>query len=136
MSRYAEAHLNPTGPGDTRLTALQILKDEGVEDKLGGKVIVIIGTSSRIGVETACVLSLTGARLLLTARDLKNAKTALDKILEPGRVELVEMDNTSLCSVRDAAKAILQKSNNQVNILINMPVSWLYPSWSTQKVAL
>lgn len=119
MSRYAEAHLNPTGPGDARPTALQILKDEGVEGKLGGKVIVITGTSSGIGIETARVLSLTGARLLLTARDLNKAKTALDGILEPGRVELVEMDNTSLSSVRDAAKDILQKSNNQVNILIN-----------------
>ncbi|CZR68863.1 related to reductases [Phialocephala subalpina] len=119
MSRYAEAHLNPTGPGDARPTALQILKDEGVEGKLGGKIIVITGTSSGIGIETARVLSLTGARLLLTARDLNKAKTALDSILEPGRVELVEMDNTSLSSVRDAAKAILQKSNNQVNILIN-----------------
>jgi NAD(P)-dependent dehydrogenase (short-subunit alcohol dehydrogenase family) len=119
MSRYAEAHLNPSGPGDARPTALEILKDEGVEGKLGGKVIVITGTSSGIGIETARVLSLTGARLFLTAQDLNKAKTALDNILEPGRVELVGMDNTSLGSVRGAAKAILQKSNNQVNILIN-----------------
>ncbi|PVH69091.1 short-chain dehydrogenase/reductase-like protein [Cadophora sp. DSE1049] len=118
MSRYAEAHANPAGPGDARPTALQILKDEGVEGKLGGKVIVITGTSSGIGIETARVLSLTGARLILTARDLNKAKTALGDILEPGRVELVEMDNMSLSSVRDAAKAILQKSS-QINILIN-----------------
>ncbi|KAH6698098.1 hypothetical protein BKA61DRAFT_622645 [Leptodontidium sp. MPI-SDFR-AT-0119] len=119
MSRYVEAHLNPCGPGDARPTALQIIKDEGVEGQLVGKVIVITGTSSGIGIETARALSLTGARLLLTARDLDKAKTALDEILEPGRIELVEMDNTSLSSVRAAAKAILQKSNNQVNILIN-----------------
>jgi NAD(P)-dependent dehydrogenase (short-subunit alcohol dehydrogenase family) len=119
MSRYAEAHLNPNGPGDARPTALQIIKDEGVEGKLAGKVIVITGTSSGIGIETARALSLTGARLFLTARDLKKAKTALDGIFEPGRHELIEMDNTSLDSVRAAGKAILQKSNNQVNILIN-----------------
>lgn len=119
MSRYAEAHLNPSGPGDARPTALQIIKDEGVEGKLVGKVIVITGTSSGIGIETARALSLTGARLLLTARDLNKANTALDGILEPGRIELVDMDNTSLSSVRAAAKAILQKSNNQVNILVN-----------------
>ncbi|KFZ18006.1 hypothetical protein V501_01422 [Pseudogymnoascus sp. VKM F-4519 (FW-2642)] len=119
MSRYAEAHVNPSGPGDARPTALQIIKDEGVEGKLAGKVIVITGTSSGIGIETARALSLTGARLLLTARDLNKAKTALDGILEPGRIELVEMDNTSWSSVRAAAKAILQKSNNQVNILVN-----------------
>ncbi|OBT39608.1 hypothetical protein VE00_10747 [Pseudogymnoascus sp. WSF 3629] len=119
MSRYAEAHSNPGGPGDARPTALQIIKDEGVEGKLTGKVIVITGTSSGIGIETARALSLTGARLLLTARDLNKAKTALNGILEPGHIELVEMDNTSLSSVRVAAKAILQKSNNQINILVN-----------------
>jgi NAD(P)-dependent dehydrogenase (short-subunit alcohol dehydrogenase family) len=119
MSRYAEAHANPAGPGDARPTALQIIKDEAVEGKLVGKVIVITGTSSGIGIETARALSLTGARLFLTARDLDKAKSALDGILEPGRVELVEMDNTSLSSVRAAAKAILQKSNGQVNILVN-----------------
>jgi NAD(P)-dependent dehydrogenase (short-subunit alcohol dehydrogenase family) len=119
MSKYAEAHLNPNGPGDARPTALQIIKDEAAEGKLSGKVVVITGTSSGLGIETARALSLTGAKLLLTARDLNKAKTALDEILEPGRVELVEMDNCSLSSVRAAAKDILQKSNGQVNILVN-----------------
>jgi NAD(P)-dependent dehydrogenase (short-subunit alcohol dehydrogenase family) len=119
MSRYAEAHSNPAGPGDVRPTALQIIKDEAVEGKLVGKVIVITGTSSGIGIETARALSLTGARLFLTARSLDKAKSALDGILERDRVELVEMDNTSLSSVRAAAGVILQKSNGQVNILVN-----------------
>lgn len=119
MSRYAEAHSNPAGPGDARPTALQVIKDEAVEGKLAGKVIVITGTSSGIGIETARALSLTGARLLLAARDLDKATSALDGILERERVELVEMDNTSLSSVRAAAKAILQKSNGQVNVLVN-----------------
>ena len=119
MSRYAEAHMSPAGPSDARPTALQIIKDEAVEGKLTGKVIVITGTSSGIGIETARALSLTGAKLLLTARDLNKARKALDGLLEPGRIELVEMDNTSLASVRSAAASILEKSNNQVNILIN-----------------
>ncbi|PQE16138.1 WW domain-containing oxidoreductase protein [Rutstroemia sp. NJR-2017a BVV2] len=119
MSRYAEAHLNPSGPEDARPTALQIIEDERVKGNLIGKVIIITGTSSGIGIETARALSLTGARLLLTARDLSKADAALNGILEPGRVEIVEMDNTSLSSVRAAAKAILEKLNNQVNILIN-----------------
>ncbi|POS76507.1 alcohol dehydrogenase [Diaporthe helianthi] len=121
MSRYAEAHKdsNITGPGDARPTALQVLQDEGAEGKLVGKVIVITGCSSGIGVETARVLSLTGAKLFLTARNLEKAKTALGSVLEPGRVELVEMDNTSLASVRAAAADVLKRSNGQVNILIN-----------------
>ncbi|KAF5874947.1 uncharacterized protein Bfra_003400 [Botrytis fragariae] len=119
MARYAEAHLNPNGPGDARPTAIQIIKDEGVQGKLAGKVVVVTGTSAGIGIEIARAMSLTGAKLLLTARDLKKAKTALDGILAPGQVELVKMDNNSLSSVRAAAEEILQKSNNQVNILIN-----------------
>lgn len=119
MSRYAEAHKNITGPGDARPTALQIIKDEGVEGKLAGKVIVITGTSSGIGIETARALKLTGAKLFLTARNLEKAKTALGSILEPGVAELVEMDNTSLASVRAAAADVLKRSGGQVNILIN-----------------
>jgi NAD(P)-dependent dehydrogenase (short-subunit alcohol dehydrogenase family) len=53
------------------------------------------------------------------ARDLNKAKSVLDGILEPERVELLEMDNTSLSSVRATAKVILQKTNGQVNILVN-----------------
>lgn len=119
MSRYAEAHANPTGPGDARPTALQIIKDEGAEGKLAGKVVVITGTSSGIGIETARALSLTGAKLFLTARNLEKAKAALGSLLESERAELIKMDNTSLSSVRGAADTILQKSNGQVNILIN-----------------
>jgi NAD(P)-dependent dehydrogenase (short-subunit alcohol dehydrogenase family) len=118
MSPYAAAHANPEGPGDSRPTALQIVKDEGMEGKLKGKVIVITGTSSGIGIETVRALSATGATLYLTARNLVKAKTALADILEPGRMELVEMDQESLKSVRTAAKTILAKTD-RVNILIN-----------------
>ncbi|KAH8822103.1 hypothetical protein F5884DRAFT_657109 [Xylogone sp. PMI_703] len=119
MSRYEAAHKNIKGPRDDRPTALQIVKDEGMENKLKGKVIVITGTSSGIGVETARALVTTGATLYLTARDLTKTKEALGDILGSGRAELVQMDLTSLDSVRAAAKSILEKSNNQVNILIN-----------------
>ncbi|KAF4973198.1 hypothetical protein FSARC_450 [Fusarium sarcochroum] len=117
MSRYAAAHETPQGPGDARPTALQIVKDEGAEGKLEGKVIVITGTSSGIGIETVRALSATGARLFLTARDLEKAKTALDGIFDASRMELVQMDQASLESVRAAAKQILNKTDN-INILV------------------
>ncbi|KAH6867796.1 hypothetical protein B0T10DRAFT_541805 [Thelonectria olida] len=118
MSRYAAAHANPQGPGDARPTALQIIKDEGVESKLNGKTIVITGTSSGIGVETARALSTTGAKLFLTARDVVKAKAALTGIFNPSHMELVEMDQTSLDSVRTAANQILAKTD-RINILVN-----------------
>lgn len=119
MSRYAAAHLQPEGAGDSRPTALQIIRDEELENKLVGKVAVITGATSGIGLETARALSATGATLFLTARDLTKAKVSLQGILEPDRVFLVEMDNTSIKSVRDAAATILAKSNGIINILIN-----------------
>ncbi|KAH8802435.1 putative short-chain dehydrogenase/reductase, partial [Xylogone sp. PMI_703] len=119
MSRYAAAHVDPQGPGDARPTALQVIRDEGLEGKLVGKVIVITGASSGIGIETARALSATGATLYLTARDLKKAETTLAGILEPGRVSLVQMDNASFASIRAGAADILTKSRNEVNILVN-----------------
>ncbi|KAF4906958.1 WW domain-containing oxidoreductase [Colletotrichum viniferum] len=118
MSRYAEAHADPQGTGDARPTALQIIKDEGLEGKLGGKVFVITGTSSGIGIETVRAIAATGAKLFLTARNVAKAKTALADILDPSRMEIVQMDQGSLDSVRAAAAAILSKTD-KVNVLIN-----------------
>ena len=119
MGPYTAAHVNPQGAGDARPTALQIIRDEGVEGKYGGKVIVITGASSGIGLETARALSVTGATLFLTVRNVNMAERALEGILEAGRVSLVEMDNNSFASIRTAAENILKKSSNKVNILIN-----------------
>ncbi|KAK9789510.1 putative Short-chain dehydrogenase/reductase-like protein [Seiridium cardinale] len=119
MSLYAAAHANPQGPGDARPTATQIVRDAGLEGKLTGKVIVITGATSGIGFETARALSTTGATLFLTVRDIKKAKAILGELLERGQTLLIEMDNTSLASVRTAAAIILAKSNGQVNELIN-----------------
>ncbi|KAM5349649.1 hypothetical protein ACJ41O_006154 [Fusarium nematophilum] len=118
MSRYAAVHDNPAGPGDARPTALQIVKDEAMENKLVGKVIVVTGTSSGIGIETVRALATTGATFFLTARDLDKARAALEGILDPSRMELVEMDQGSLESVREAAKQILSKTD-KINILVN-----------------
>ena len=67
--RYYDAHCNPTGAGDHRPTALDIIRDEKAEGKLKGKTILITGCSAGIGVETARALATTGAHLFLTARN-------------------------------------------------------------------
>ncbi|KAF4767313.1 Short-chain dehydrogenase/reductase SDR [Penicillium solitum] len=119
LSPYAAAHLDPQGAGDARPTALQIIQDEGVEGKLAGRVIVITGATSGIGIETARALSATGATLLLTARNRSKAEKNLAEILEPGRVSLIDLDLDSFESIRAGAKEILATSKGQVNILIN-----------------
>lgn len=118
MSRYAAAHTKPQGPGDARPTAIQVIKDEGAEGTLQGQIIVITGTSSGIGIETVRALAVTGATLYLTARDLSKAKSALDGIFEPSRMELFQMDQESLSSVRVAAAAILEKTS-KIHALVN-----------------
>lgn len=118
MSRYEAAHANATGPGDARPTALQIVADEGMEGKLKGKVVVITGTSSGIGIETVRALAVTGATIYCTARNVTKAKTALAGILDATRLEIFEMDQDSFASVRAAAQAILAKTE-RINILIN-----------------
>ncbi|CAG9948204.1 unnamed protein product [Clonostachys rosea f. rosea IK726] len=117
MSRYAHAHQNRTGPGDVRPTALQIIKDEGREGALGDKVFLVTGASSGIGIETGRALAATGARVFLAVRDLKKGEAACKSFLEPGRVELIELDVSSLKSVRECAAKFLQKSP-QLNVLV------------------
>ena len=117
-SRYAAAHENPQGAGDARPTALDIVKDEGLEGKLSDKVALITGCSSGIGIETARALHATGAKLFLGVRDISKGQSALSDILKPGRVELLKMDLNSLDSVRAAAAEFLKKSDT-LNLLIN-----------------
>ncbi|KAG9186812.1 hypothetical protein G6011_09920 [Alternaria panax] len=119
FTRYASAHANINGEGDTRPTALQIIQDNNLEGALTDKTILITGCSSGLGIETARALATTGAYIFCTARSLDKGKKALAKILEPGRVELLHLDLESLSSVRAFATEFLNRSNNKLNILIN-----------------
>ncbi|KAG0647758.1 Short-chain aldehyde dehydrogenase [Hyphodiscus hymeniophilus] len=116
-AKYAAAHQSPAGPGDARPTALQIIKDEGLENKLTGKVVLITGCSSGIGIETARALYATGATLYLTARDLSKAKAELPDLVTSDRVHFLELDLNSFKSVRACAAEFLSKSKT-LNIFI------------------
>jgi NAD(P)-dependent dehydrogenase (short-subunit alcohol dehydrogenase family) len=118
--KYSEAHRkeNLGGPGDARPTALQIIKDEGLEGKMLDKVFLVTGASAGIGVETGRAFAATGGKVFLTVRDLKKGEEACKSFLQPGRVELLEMDQNSLESVRAAAKTFLSKSS-KLNVLVD-----------------
>ncbi|KAH9213593.1 hypothetical protein DL95DRAFT_302078 [Leptodontidium sp. 2 PMI_412] len=118
--RYIEAHKidKRRGPGDSRPTALQIIEDYGRKNTMTDKIFIVTGASSGIGIETGRALAATGGKVFLTVRNLKKGEEACKSFLEPGRVELLEMDNNSLASVRKAAKAFLTKSD-KLNILVN-----------------
>lgn len=44
--RYASLYASPEGPGDGRPTALQIVKDNDMIDKLSGKTVLLTGGSN------------------------------------------------------------------------------------------
>lgn len=117
-SRYTPSHASPKGPGDARPTALDIIKDESLENKLSDKVALITGCSSGLGIETARAMSATGAKVYCCVRNISKGESALSGILSPGRVELLTLDLNSLKSVRECAADFLKKSD-KLNILIN-----------------
>ena len=118
-NRYTEAHKpeNLRGPGDARPIALEIVRDNGLLHKMPDKTFIVTGASAGIGVETGRALAATGGRVFLTVRDMKKGEEACKTYLDPGRVELLEMDNNSLASVRAAAKTFLEKSD-RLNVLV------------------
>jgi NAD(P)-dependent dehydrogenase (short-subunit alcohol dehydrogenase family) len=117
-NKYTEAHKNFNGPGDARPTAQQIIDDEGLVGKMEGKVALVTGGSSGIGIPTIKALASTGMRVFATARNMEKGEKELKDVLAPGKVELIHMDNTSIESVRAGAKEFLDKSGGKLNILI------------------
>lgn len=125
MSRYSAAFANPKGPGDARPTAFQIVKDEDLVGQLTGKIILITGANSGIGLEAARALHATGATLFITARSEAKAQKAVEEItkdadpsIPAAHIHTIEMRLDSLASVRAAAASFLARSD-KLNILVN-----------------
>ncbi|OGM47970.1 putative short-chain dehydrogenase [Aspergillus bombycis] len=131
MSTTNSSLNNSKGGTNCHPTALEIIKSNGLEGKLQGKVILITGCSSGIGIDTARALSVTGATLYLTARDLKKAEKALGDLIKQPNVHLLTLNLDSLVSVRACAEAFLSKSS-QLNILINNAAVMATPEGRTQ----
>lgn len=121
---YAHLHREMNGPGDQRPSALEIVRDCNAFGSLKNKTVLITGCSSGIGVETARAIYETGAKLFLTARDLKALDTVIDDIVSKSehkdypRPEALELHLDELASVRKAAEEF-KKRSQQLNILIN-----------------
>src|ERR1700761_771498 len=80
--RYWDSWVNRSGPGDSRPTALQIIKDESVEGKLTDKTIVVTGGSTGLGFETLRALHTTGATIFITGRNSSKLDAAIKEIKE------------------------------------------------------
>ncbi len=88
---------------------------------LSGKVYVITGANTGIGLATARALAGAGARVLTAARSQERMQPAAESIIaETGnkQVEVVGLDLGSFASVRQAAKDILERAE-RIDALIN-----------------
>lgn len=109
-SPYANDHASPNGPHDARPTALKIIRDEGLDGKLTGKVFLITGCTSGVGVEIARAIHATGADVYITGRQADKGKQVIDKILsdgKPGKVVYLDMALDSISKVKQAAANFL-----------------------------
>jgi NAD(P)-dependent dehydrogenase (short-subunit alcohol dehydrogenase family) len=122
--KYADAHAHPNGPGDSRPTAMQIIKDDDIMGRLKGLVAVVTGASSGIGIETARALHAAGADVIMPVRNLQKGLDALNDIKErngkysAAGLEVMHIDLNSLASVRKFADDFM-KAHGQLNLLIN-----------------
>jgi len=123
VGRYHEAHKHAKGPGDARPTALQIIKDEGLEGEMTDKVMFITGASSGIGIETARALHATGATVFIGVRNVKKGQEVVDEILSSdvtnkAPIRIIELSLDYFVSVRAAAAEFLKQSS-KLNVLVS-----------------
>ena len=88
---------------------------------LSGKVYVVTGANTGIGLATARALAGAGARVLVTGRTRERMQPVADGIIaETGNsgVEVVALDLGSLASVRKAAGDILERAD-RIDALVN-----------------
>ncbi|KAF2802285.1 putative short-chain dehydrogenase [Mytilinidion resinicola] len=119
---YASLYATPKGPGDARPTALQIIRDDGLLNRWTGKVVLVTGATSGLGLEVARALYTTGADVFITARDIRKAEDVFEDIRKSdhgnGKLEVIAVDMNSLESVKKAAKDFLARSD-RLNVLVN-----------------
>ncbi|XP_049870435.1 retinol dehydrogenase 13-like [Pectinophora gossypiella] len=86
-----------------------------------GKVVLITGGNSGIGLETAKDLASRGARVLIACRSVKRAEEAKEEIVKfsgNADVDFYQLDLSSLRSVREFCQQII-KNEKRLDVLIN-----------------
>jgi len=86
-----------------------------------GRVAVVTGANSGLGLETARALAGRGASVVLAVRNLDKGKQAVDDIRSDhggAQLELQQLDLASLDSVRGASEEILSRFE-RIDLLIN-----------------
>lgn len=91
------------------------------KEKLVGKVVIVTGSNSGIGFETAKDLAQRGARVILACRNIERAVYAKEKIIASSGnadIHVHHLDLESFTSIRNFADNIYE-SQKRLDILIN-----------------
>ena len=112
MNNYQGALQKPINSGfDAKSTTEEVIKGINLE----GKIAIVTGGNTGIGLETVKTLSKAGATVIVPARDIKKAKRNLAGI---PNVELEELDLANPDSIDKFAAKFL-KSGKPLHLLIN-----------------
>ncbi|XP_031833660.1 WW domain-containing oxidoreductase isoform X2 [Nomia melanderi] len=106
---------------DGRSNALAVLYGRDLRDK----VAIVTGANTGIGFETARSLALHGCKVILACRDIKKGEEAIQKIQkerENVNCETLELDLSSLHSVKEAAEKFKQKYRSLHILILNAGV--------------
>lgn len=88
---------------------------------LSGKVVIITGANSGLGLESTKAIAAKGATVVMACRNLGKAEAAKAEVLRQvpsARLDLMELDNASLASVRAFAEAFKAKYE-RLDVLLN-----------------
>jgi len=112
QDNYQGALQEPIGSGfSATSTASDVIK--GID--LAGKIVIVTGGSTGIGLETTKILAVAGATVIVPARDIEKAKKNLEGI---ANVELEAMDLMNPDSIDAFAQKFLA-SGRPLHLLIN-----------------
>ena len=91
------------------------------DTRIDGKVVIITGSNSGIGKETAIDLAKRGGKIYIACRDIQRGEAALKeirKISGSDKVHFLQLDLASLDSVREFSRKF-HELESQLHILIN-----------------
>ena len=134
--RYWFGRVGPSGYG-FYTTAEQVAADHGAA--VSGRVVLVTGAASGIGLETASVFAAHGATVFVTARSADKAEAAAKAVRArvPGaNVRTLAIDLSNLKDVKRAANEFLALKS-PLHILVNnaggLPTGW--SAWSAHALA-
>ncbi len=88
---------------------------------MSGKVVIITGANSGLGLESTKAIAAKGATVVMACRNLRKAEAAKAEVFQQmpnARLDLMELDNASLDSVRAFADAFKAKYD-RLDLLLN-----------------